>query len=101
VPSMLWHNVTLHRAIATSAAIGSPIPLAGAAGYVLGGWAVQDLPAGSLGFVYLPALAGIVVGSVLTAPLGARTAHRIPVRPLKRIFALLLVTLALRMLWTF
>jgi len=68
---------------------------------VLGGWGMQDLPAASLGFVYLPALTGIVIGSVLTAPLGARTAHRIPVRPLKRIFALLLVTLALRMLWIF
>ncbi len=101
VPFMLWHNVPLHRAIATSAAIGFPIAAAGAVGYVLGGWAVNGLPAGSLGFVYLPALAGIVLGSVLTAPLGARTAHRLPVRPLKRIFALLLFTLALRMVWTF
>lgn len=101
VPFMLWHNVPLHRAIATSAAIGFPIAFAGAAGYVLGGWTASGLPAGSLGFVYLPALAGIVLGSVLTAPLGARTAHRLPVRPLKRVFALLLFTLALRMVWTF
>jgi uncharacterized membrane protein YfcA len=101
VPFMLWHNVPLHRAIATSAAIGFPIAIAGALGYVMGGWGASGLPAGSLGFVYLPALAGIVVGSVLTAPLGARTAHRLPVRPLKRIFALLLLTLALRMAWTF
>lgn len=101
VPFMLWHNVPLHRAIATSAAIGFPIAFAGAAGYVLGGWTVSGLPAGSLGFVYLPALAGIVLGSVLTAPLGARTAHRLPVRPLKRVFALLLFTLALRMVWAF
>jgi len=101
VPFMLWHNVPLHRAIATSAAIGFPIAFAGAAGYVLGGSTASGLPAGSLGFVYLPALAGIVLGSVLTAPLGARTAHRLPVRPLKRVFALLLFTLALRMVWTF
>jgi len=101
VPFMLWHNVTLHRAIATSAAIGFPIAIAGAVGYVLGGWNVDGLPPGSAGFVYLPALAGIVIGSVFTAPLGARTAHRLPVRPLKRIFALLLATLALRMVWTF
>jgi uncharacterized membrane protein YfcA len=101
VPFMLWLNVPLHRAIATSSAIGFPIALAGAAGYVLGGSGVSGLPAGSLGFVYLPALLGIVVGSVLTAPLGAFTAHRLPVRPLKRIFALLLAVLALRMLWTF
>jgi uncharacterized membrane protein YfcA len=101
VPFMLWHNVPLHRAIATSAAIGFPIAAAGALGYVAGGWNAGGLPAGSLGFVYLPALACIVAGSVLTAPLGARTAHRLPVRPLKRIFALLLVVLALRMLRTF
>ena len=101
VPFMLWHNVTLHRAIATSSAIGFPIAVAGATGYVLSGWHVQGLPAGSLGFVYLPALAGIVLGSVLTAPLGARTAHRMPIRPLKKVFALLLFALALRMGWTF
>lgn len=98
VPFMLWHNVPLHRAIATSAAIGFPIALAGAVGYILGGWDASGLPEHSLGFVYLPALAGIVLGSVLTAPLGARTAHRLPVRPLKRIFALLLCALATRML---
>jgi uncharacterized membrane protein YfcA len=97
VPFMLWHNLSLHRAIATSSAIGLPIALAGAAGYVVGGWRAGPLPEYSLGFVYLPALAGIVLGSVLTAPFGARTAHRLPVRPLKRIFALLLYVLAIRM----
>ncbi|MFP5419022.1 MAG: sulfite exporter TauE/SafE family protein [Gammaproteobacteria bacterium] len=97
VPFMLWHNVGLHRAIATSAAIGFPIAMAGALGYVIGGWGATGRPAGSLGFVYLPALAGIALGSVLTAPLGARTAHRLPVGKLKKIFALLLFALALRM----
>lgn len=99
VPFMLWHNRPLHRAIATSSAIGLPIAVAGATGYVLGGWDA-DLPKYSLGFVYLPALAGIVAGSILTAPLGARTAHRLPVRPLKRIFALLLYVLAIRMVFS-
>ncbi len=97
VPFMLWHNVPLHRAIATSAAIGFPIAIAGTAGYVLGGWSAPGRPDSSLGFIYLPALAGIVLGSVLTAPLGARTAHRLQVRPLKRVFAVLLFALALRM----
>jgi uncharacterized membrane protein YfcA len=101
VPFMLWHNVALHRAIATSAAIGFPIAVAGAAGYLFGGLDASGRPAGSLGFVYLPALAGIVAGSVLTAPFGARAAHRMPVRSLKRVFALLLGGLALRLAWTF
>jgi uncharacterized membrane protein YfcA len=101
VPFMLGHNVARPRASAPAGARVSPSPVAGAAGYLLGGWNASGLPSGSLGFVYLPALAGIVVGSVLTAPLGARTAHRLPVRPLKRVFALLLGVLALRMAWTF
>ncbi len=99
VPFMLWHNVSLHRAIATSSAIGLPIAIAGATGYVLGGWGTAHLPEYSLGFVYLPALAGIVIGSVITAPIGARTAHRLAVKPLKRVFALLLYALAIRMLF--
>lgn len=97
VPFMLWHNLPLRRAIATSAAIGLPIALAGAAGYIAGGWARVGLPPGSAGFVWLPALAGIVAGSVLTAPFGARVAHRVPVKWLKRFFALLLGVLAVRM----
>ena len=100
VPFMLWHNVPLHRAIATSSAIGFPIALAGAFGYAISGLGSMRLPEYSLGFIYLPALAGIVLGSVLTAPLGARTAHSLPVRPLKKIFALLLYALAIRMAWT-
>jgi uncharacterized membrane protein YfcA len=100
VPFMLWHNIPLHRAIGTSAAIGFPIALAGALGYAVGGSRSEGLPDASLGYLYLPALAGIVLGSVLTAPLGARTAHRLPVRPLKRIFAVLLYVLAVRMLTT-
>ena len=54
VPFMLWHNVPLHRAIATSAAIGFPIALAGAAGYVLGGWQ-RGWPAGRQPGLRLPA----------------------------------------------
>ena len=100
VPFMLWHNVSLHRAIATSAAIGFPIAAAGAVGYIAGGAAIDGRPPGSVGFVYLPALAAIAAGSVLTAPLGARTAHRLPVRKLKKGFALLLFVLALRMTGT-
>jgi uncharacterized membrane protein YfcA len=101
VPFMTWCNITLHQAIGTSAAIGLPIAIAGALGYVANGWVHQDaLPAHSLGFVYLPALAAIVVFSMLSAPLGARLAHRLPVKKLKRIFAFLLYVLGARMLYS-
>lgn len=98
IPFMTWCNVKLHRAIGTSSAIGLPIAIAGAIGYFLNGLAVTSLlPQYSLGFVYLPALAAIVATSVVTAPLGAKLAHRLPVKKLKKIFALLLYVLGARM----
>jgi uncharacterized membrane protein YfcA len=97
VPFQLWCNVGLHRAIGTAAAIGFPIALSGVLGYMLSGQAAAGLPQWSVGFVYLPALLGIAVGSGLTAPLGAKWAHQLPVGSLKKVFAGLLYLLALRM----
>ncbi len=100
VPYLIWCNVRPHQAIGTSAAVGLPIALGGTVGYVWNGWGHPGLPAGSLGFVYLPALAVILVASVMTAPLGARLAHRLPIKVLKRVFAGLLLILSAKMLWS-
>lgn len=100
VPFMTWCNVKVHNAIGTSSAIGLPIALAGTVGYLLNGWQAPDLPAFSLGFVYLPALILIGTVSVVTAPLGARLAHRLPVATLKKIFAAVLLLLCAKMLHT-
>ena len=98
IPFLLRCNVPLKRAIGTAAANGFPIAVAGTIGYVLHGLRVAELPAGSLGFVYLPALALIVAASIPIAPLGALLAHRLPVRRLRVVFSLMLLALALRML---
>ena len=94
VPFMQWCNVRIHNAVATSAALGFPVAIAGTVSYVLAGWRLHDLPPGTLGYVYLPALIVISLASMSTAPLGARTAHRMDIRPLKRVFALVLYCLA-------
>lgn len=99
VPFMTWCNVRIQQAIGTSAAIGFPIALGGALGYIWNGWGAPGLPAHSLGYVYLPALVGLVAASVLTAPIGAKMAHRLPVAALKRIFAGVLLLLAVKMSW--
>lgn len=96
VPFLLWCNVAMHNAIGTSAAIGFPIALAGAAGYVANGLAAS-LPPHTLGFVHLPALMGVAAASIATAPLGAKLAHSLPVAGLKKIFALLLVVIGTKM----
>ncbi len=99
VPFMTWCNISIHNAVATSAALGFPIAVANVAGYVISGQSVQGLPAGSFGYIWLPALAVIALASVLTAPLGAKAAHNLPVKKLKRVFASILYVLAAYMLW--
>jgi uncharacterized membrane protein YfcA len=98
VPFMVWCNLPLHRAIGTSAAIGFPIAVSGTLGYIYNGYNNPHLPIASLGYVNLPALACIASTSVLLAPLGVRLAHRLPVARLKRVFAVFLILVALRML---
>jgi uncharacterized membrane protein YfcA len=99
VPFMTWCNISIHNAVATSAALGFPIAVANVLGYVVSGQSVQGLPDGSFGYIWLPALAVIAVCSVLTAPLGAKAAHNLPVKKLKRVFASILYLLAAYMLW--
>ncbi len=101
VPFMLYCGVAMTRAIGTGAALGVPVAVVGTIGYVSSGLQVASLPPWALGFVHGPALLGIVAGSMLTARFGARTAHRMPVVVLRRIFAVLLYALATKMLWTY
>jgi len=96
-PFLAWCNVTMHQAIGTSAALGFPIAAGGLIGYIIAGLTISGLPSGSIGYIYLPALAACAVASLLTAPIGARTAHRMNVASLKRAFAVLLLVLALYM----
>lgn len=99
IPFMSWCNVKIHNAVATSAALGFPIALAGTLSNIYFGWNEPGLPQYSLGFIYLPALALIAAASMTMAPLGARLAHRMPMRRLQKIFALILYALAAYMLW--
>lgn len=94
VPFMTWCNVKIHNAVGTSSALGFPIALAGTLGYVWAGLDLPQMPAGSLGYLYLPGLLVISLASIITAPLGARLAHSMDVRPLQKVFALVLYMLA-------
>ena len=97
VPFLAGHGVPMPKAVATSAACGFPIAVSGTLGYMVLGW-WQGLPGGALAFLEVPALLTIVPMSMLFAPLGAHMAHRLPVPTLKRLFACLLIVLAVYML---
>ena len=98
VPFMTWCNVPPRQAVGTSAALGFPIALASTVGYLMSGWNLPAAVPGALGYLYLPGLAVVSLASASLAPWGARTAHRVNVVALKRLFAVLLLALAASML---
>lgn len=101
VPFLIKRNVGVHEAIGTAAAVGWPLAAAGTVGYIVSGLAKPGLPEFGVGFIYLPALAWIVIASMLMAPVGAAIAHRTPGKMLKRVFAVVLYLLATNMLISF
>lgn len=100
VPYLVSRNIEIKKAVGTSAAIGLPIAIAGSVGYLVNGWANSSLENYTLGFIYLPAVLLIAVSSFVTAPYGAKLAHHLPVKTLKKVFSLLLITLSIKMLTT-
>ncbi len=98
VPFLIYCNVNTKRAIGTSCAIGLPIALAGAIGYMVSGLNVSNLPSHSLGFVYLPAFVIIATASLISAPVGAVLVQKLSIKKLKKIFALLLIVIGIKML---
>jgi uncharacterized protein len=85
--------------VATSAALGFPIALANALGYLFSGQGVAGRPDGSVGYVFVPALIVIASASVLMAPQGVKAAHALPIQSLKRVFASILYLLAAYMVY--
>ncbi|MBX9839845.1 MAG: sulfite exporter TauE/SafE family protein [Silvanigrellaceae bacterium] len=96
VPLLLWFRIPVRNAIATSAACGLPIALAGALGYVLVG--IKNGLGFTAGYIYWPAVFSIVPTSLLFVPLGAKLAHSMPVGVLKKIFAVFLLLISSKML---
>ncbi|MBL8531655.1 MAG: sulfite exporter TauE/SafE family protein [Hyphomonadaceae bacterium] len=88
----------IHQAVATASGFGAAIAVPGALGYIIAGWGREGLPPWSLGFVNAPGFVVLAALTALTAPFGARLAHRLPQATLKRAFAVLLALVALNML---
>ncbi|MDP1871198.1 MAG: sulfite exporter TauE/SafE family protein [Gallionella sp.] len=99
IPFLLRSNLPIRQAIGTSAAISFPVAIGGTIGYVATGLYTSELPPLSLGYVYLPCLLWTAAASVITAPLGAKAAHRMNIGVLRKLFAVLLLLLATNLLF--
>ena len=92
-PFLVYNNVKIKNAIATSAAVGMPIAIAGSIGFMIAG-SSQSLPTGGIGFVNFQALFAIVAASIFFAPLGAKVTHKMDSKKLKKGFSVFLGFLA-------
>ena len=98
VPFLSGCGVNMRQSVGTAAACGVPIAWAGAAAFMVAGAGVAGRPEFSVGYVSLLAFAGLAATSVVMAPLGARLAHTLPQRTLKRAFAVLLLVIGVTLL---
>ncbi len=96
VPWFLWHRHTVQNAIATAAACGYPIAVAGTLGFIFLG--DNNTVVTNLGYVHLPALAGVALFSVVGAPLGVIAIHGSSPLMARRFFAIFLLAVATKML---
>jgi len=97
VPILTLYRVKITQAIATASATGFPIAFSGSIGYILTGWDMKQLPEYSVGYIYLPATFGIIISSTVFAKLGAKLVHRLPADKLKKLFAIVLLLVAIKL----
>lgn len=98
VPFLNSRGIDMKKAIGSSAFCGMLLGLSGMLSFIVGGWHHPNMPAYSLGYVYLPAVVAITATSFFTSKLGASTTDKLPVKTLKRYFAVLLIIIAINMI---
>lgn len=100
VPVLSYFGMPLRHCIGIATVCGVMVALFGSIGYIISGLNNELLPAWSLGYVYLPALLGVVLTSSLFAPIGVKFAAKLPVQTLKKFFAIFLMLVAIKMILT-
>lgn len=101
IPLLTLSGESHQRATGTGSALGVAVALPGMVVYMISGFAhAGELPPFSLGYVNPAIVAMIIPLAVLLSPVGVKAAHRLPQAALRRIFALALAFMSLRMFMT-
>ncbi|MDC0088881.1 sulfite exporter TauE/SafE family protein, partial [Porticoccaceae bacterium] len=98
-PLLTFLGIRIHQAVASAAACGFPIAVAASLVYSTAQMPAANLPANSLGYIFIPAWLGIVVVSAPCARFGALLAHRANGILLKKLFGIVLLLLGGRFIW--
>lgn len=99
VPALVWYRVNIRLAIGCAAFSGIIIAVFGTMSFIISGWQTGSLEDGYIGYVFWPATLSIAAVSVFTAPIGAKLGNRMNTKRLKKVFAVFLVLVSIRMLW--
>lgn len=99
VPYLVKNNIDIKGAIGTSAAVGLLISVAGTLGYVFSGWNAEAAFEHSVGFIHLPTVVFVSLASFITAPWGVNAVHLLNTEIIKKLFALMIIALSLKMLF--
>lgn len=97
VPILTFYALPIRHAMGVASLCGVCIAFFGSLGFIVTGYSQENLPQWAIGYIYLPALLGIITTSFICAPLGVKLAHALPVKLLKKCFALFLLFVAVKM----
>ena len=100
VPALSYFGMPLRHTIGVATACGMMVAFFGSLGYIISGFNQSGLPEGSFGYIYLPALLGIILTSSIFAPIGVKFSTKLPVETLKMFFATFLIIVAIKMMWS-
>jgi uncharacterized membrane protein YfcA len=99
IPYLSRFSLPLRTIIGTSTFGAALYCVFGTVGYVSAGWGWDELPAWSLGFVYLPAFAVMSAAGAVCGPWGVRLAGRVSEGFLRRLLAVFLLGAAAVIAW--
>ncbi|WP_252738986.1 sulfite exporter TauE/SafE family protein [Colwellia sp. D2M02] len=98
VPALSYFGLPLRHSIGIATVCGVMVAFFGSLGYIITGLGQANMPSWSLGYIYLPALLGIVISSAFFAPIGVKYSSKLPVKTLKKCFSVFLIMVAIKML---
>ncbi len=99
VPALTYLGLPMRSSISIATVSGVFVAIFGVIGFIFTGYGLPGLPELSMGYVFLPALLGIVLTSSVFAPIGVKMATKLPVQTLKKAFAFFLILVAIKMMW--
>lgn len=99
IPFMSRCNIAMRNASGTAIVCTIPIALLSTLIRIIIGWNEPSLPILATGYVFWPAVVGVALTSIIAAPFAVKVSFYVPQRILKRLFAMLLLAIAVSMLY--